>query len=103
MSRRPLRATVAIAIPAVFTAALTSALLVGGKSTAVVLFDDTVSFGLALYATACAVLAARAATEPATQDLGDHGGGAGRLVAGRRPVAGVRPVAWCRAHDAVCG
>ena len=63
MSRRPLRATVAIAIPAVFTAALTSALLVGGKSTAVVLFDDTVSFGLALYATACAVLAARAATD----------------------------------------
>ena len=63
MSRRPLRATVAIAIPLGFTVALTVALLVGGKSGAVVLFDDTVSFGLALYATACAALAARAAQD----------------------------------------
>lgn len=63
MSRRPLRATVAIAIPVGFTAALTVALLVGQGNRAVVLFDDTVSFGLALYATACAVLAARAAQD----------------------------------------
>ena len=63
MSRRPLRATVAIAIPLGFTVALTVALLVGGKSGAVVLFDDTVSFGLALYAMGWAALAARAAQD----------------------------------------
>ena len=63
MSRRPLRATAAIAIPLGFTATLTVALLVGQGNRAVVLFDDTVSFALALYATACAVLAARAAQD----------------------------------------
>ena len=63
MSRRPLRATAAIAIPLGFTAALTVALLVGQGNRAVVLFDDTVSFGLALYAMGWAALAARAAQD----------------------------------------
>lgn len=63
MRRRPLHATVAIAIPTGFTAALTVALLVGQGSRAVVLFDDAVSFGLALYATAWAALAARSAQD----------------------------------------
>ena len=63
MRRRSLLATVAIAIPLGLTTALAAAVLVSRGSSSVVLFDAAVSFGLALYTTAWAALAGRAAQD----------------------------------------